>query len=82
MLISLEYIPKNGITGSATVDAIRFPKWLYLFTLPSNICKFWLLHSFPILGIVSVILTFLVGLVYCAVDINSHFSVDKVGCLF
>lgn len=48
VLIFLDYIPKNGITGSATVDAIRFPKWLYLFTLPSNICKFWLLHSFPI----------------------------------
>lgn len=33
--------------------------------------------SSQLLGIVSVILTFLVGLVYCAVDINFHFPVDK-----
>lgn len=76
--LSLEYIPKNGITGSTTVDAISFPKWLYQFTLPSIIyANSDFSTSSPLLGIVSVLLTFLVRLVYCAVGINFHFPVDK-----
>ena len=75
--ISFEYVPKNGVTGSAAVDAISFPKRLYQLCFPVIYANYGFSTCSPLSGVVSVILTFLVGLVYCTADMNFHFPVDE-----